>query len=178
MNVARVEEVLARRLPALPSGDRKKLAASYLEGVAAHALERTTGTGPVSSQLGTDRAELIAHVCRSMGRLLTEDEIGALLRITVGNARTVRKTMLAVYDDLLLLALRSAFGGATRDGRGSKGEIKDGYRVKFSSAEKMEIAQTELDRQGFMWELVEVSGSRRILLIDPVFPIDDILPTK
>lgn len=178
MSVDRVEEVLARRLPALPSSERKKLAASYFEGVAAHALERTTGTGPVTSQLGTDRAELIAHVCRAMGRLLTADEIGALLRVTVGSARTVSKTMLAVYDDLLILALRSAFAGATRDGRGSKGEIKDGYRVKFSSVERMDIAQTELDRQGFMWELVEASGSRRILLIDPIFPIDDVLPTK
>jgi hypothetical protein len=96
-----------------------------------------------------------------------------LLRITTSAARSVRKTMLAVYDDLPVLALKSAFADARRDGRGSAGDIIDGYRVRFKTPERMEIAQTELDRQGFLWEVVESSGSRRVLLIDPTFPIDD-----
>ncbi len=111
-----------------------------------------------------------------MARLLTEDEIAALVRITTSAARSVRKTMLAVYDDLPVLALKSAFAGARRDGRGSAGDIVDGYRVRLKTLERMEIAQTELDRQGFLWEVVESSGSRRVLLIDPTFPIDEAIP--
>ena len=86
--------------------------------------------------------------------------------------------MLATYDDLPLLSLRSAFGGAKRDGRGTAGAITDGYRVKFASAEKLEIAQEELDRQGYLWELVASTGSQRILLLDENFPIDTVLPTR
>jgi len=84
--------------------------------------------------------------------------------------------MLAVYDDLPLLALKAAFSGARRDGRGSSGDINDGYRVKFPTAEKMELAQTEVKRQGFLCEILESSGTRHVLLIDQAFPIDQALP--
>lgn len=168
-----IERVLARRLPAVSEDERKRLTAAYIAGVQNHATARTTGVGPVPTTLATERAELLACISRSMERLLTEDEIAALLRITTSAARSVRKTMLAVYDDLPVLALKSAFAGARRDGRGSAGDIVDGYRVRLKTPERMEIAQTELDRQGFLWEVAESSGSRRVLLIDPMFPIDD-----
>lgn len=167
---------LARRLPTTDGAERAALAAAYRDGVLSHAIERTTGSGSVPTNLSTERAELVAHVCRALKRLLTEDEVAALLRIPATAAKTLRKTMLAVYDDLPLLGMQSAFVGASRDGRGSAGDITDGYRVKFSSAERMEIAQTELERQGYAWELVSSTGSRRILLIDSAFPIDDLLP--
>jgi hypothetical protein len=83
--------------------------------------------------------------------------------------------MLAVYDDLPMLALRAAFDGAKRDGRGSAGEITDGYRVKFASSQKLELAQAELERQGRMWEVIEATGSSHILLVDPTFPTDEIV---
>jgi hypothetical protein len=171
-----ISKVLARRLPALPTADRKRLAEAYLKGVLDHAQARTTGSGPVPTALGPERAELLAYVCRAMGRLLTEDEIAALLRITPTTGRTLRKTMLALYDDLPVLALKAAFAGAKRDGRGSIGDIKDGYRVRFQTAEKLAIAQHEVDRQGFLWEVADSSGSRHILLIDAAFPISDALP--
>ncbi len=168
--------VLARRLPATDQTERERLAKSYLAGVEAHATARTTGVGPVPTTLGTERAELLAFVSRAMGRLLTEDEIAALLRITTSAARAVGRTMLAVYDDLPVLALKAAFAGARRDGRGTHGDVEDGYRVRFSTLEKMELAQTELDRQGFLWEVMESSGSRHVLLIDPAFPIAEAMP--
>jgi hypothetical protein len=176
MSAEAIAAVLARRLPATPKAVRDALAKAYLAGVQDHALARTTGTGPVPTSLGTERAELLAFVSRAMKRLLTEDEISALLRITKSAARTARQNMLAVYDDLPVLALKAAFNGARRDGRGSHGAIEDGYRVRFSSQEKMEIAQTELDRQGFLWEVVESSGSLHSLLIDQAFPIEDAIP--
>lgn len=126
--------------------------------------------------LGTERAELVAFISRALDRLLTEDEISALLRITTSAARTVRRTMLAVYDDLPLLALKAAFAGASRDGRGNSGDIKDGYRVKVKAAERLEIAQTEIVRQGYLCEVVESSGTRHVLLIDKSFPIDQAIP--
>jgi len=177
MSMQDVAAVLARRLPATKPTERDSLAKAYLAGVQAHAEARTTGTGPVPTNLGTERAELLAYVSRSMGRLLTEDEIAALLRITTTAARAVSRNMLAVYDDLPVLALKAAFTSARRDGRGSAGDIKDGYRVRFSTPEKMEIAKAELERQGFLWEPLESSGSRHVLLIDKTFPIDETIPT-
>lgn len=176
MSVQEIAAALGRRLPNADSVARENLANAYLAGVEAHAHARTTGIGPVPTNLGTERAELLAFVSRAMGRLLTEDEIAALLRITTSTAKALRRNMLAVFDDLPVLALKAAFIGARRDGRGSAGDIEDGYRVRFSTREKLEIAQTELDRQGFLWELLEASGSRHVLLIDQAFPITEAVP--
>ena len=122
---------LARRLPTASASDRAALAAVYKSGVAAHAIERTTGTGPVPTNLSSERGELLAHVCRARGQLLTEDEVAALLRIQLTAARALRKSMLAVYDDLPLLGLKAAFVGAKRDGRGDAGAIRNGYRCQI-----------------------------------------------
>jgi hypothetical protein len=176
LGMKEIAAVLARRLPVTPPAVREAVAKAYLSGVEAHAVARTTGSGPVPTTLSTERAELLAFVSRALGRLLTEDEIAALLRVTTSAARAVQRSMLAVYDDLPVLALKAAFESARRDGRGSAGDIKNGYRVRFSTEEKMEIAQTELDRQGFLWEVLESSGSRHLLLIDQTFPITEAIP--
>jgi hypothetical protein len=121
---------------------------------------------------------MLTFVCREIGRLLNEDEIAALLRIPSTSARSVQKNMLAVYDDLPDLALKDAFKRATRDGRGSQGEIKDGYRIKFKHDEDMQLVRAELDRRGHLCEVMESTGSRHILLIDPEFPLDQFLPAS
>ena len=172
----RIIAVLERRLPAAGNAERKKLAKAYLDGVSAHAVERTTGSGSVPTNLGSERAEILAFASRGMGRLLTEDEISALLRITGSASKSVSKTMLATFDDLPLLSLKAAFVGASRDGRGTAGDITNGYRVKFARVEKMELARVELERRGLMCETAESTGSRHVLLIDPQFNIDEILP--
>jgi hypothetical protein len=170
-----LEVVLARRLPTSQAAQRTRLASAYLRGVRDDALERTMGTGPVPTALSMERAGLVAHVCRAMGRVLTEEEIGALLRVPSATARSLRKTVLAVYDDVPQLSFTAAFDGAQRDGRGSAGALTDGYRVKFASAERMELAQTELERQGYPWEPMQASASVHVLLIDARFPLDDLL---
>jgi len=175
MSKSELETVLARRLPGKTATDRSALSKAYLSGVDAHALARTTGSGPVATTLTTERAELLAFVSRALDRLVTEDEICALLRVTASTARAVQRTMLAVYDDLPVLALKAAFTSARRDGRGSAGYIKDGYRVKFSTKERMEIARAEVERQGMLCEVIESSGASHILLIDASFPIDKAL---
>jgi hypothetical protein len=40
----------------------------------------------------------------------------------------------------------------------------------------MDIAREEIDRQGFLNEVLESTGSRHVLLIDAGFPIDQVLP--
>jgi hypothetical protein len=169
-----LEVVLARRLPISEAAGRSRLAVAYLQGVRDHALERTVGSGPVPTALSMERSGLIAHVCRALQRVLTEEEIGALLRVPAPAARSLRKTMLAVYDDVPQLSLRAAFEGAVRDGRGSAGAITDGYRVKFASAERMELAQTDLERQGFGWEAMRTSATVHVLLIDSRFALPDL----
>jgi len=178
MGIEEIATALARRLPSMDKKQRESLAKAYLAGVEAHANARTTGVGPVPTNLTTERAELLAYVSRAMERLLGDDEIAALLRVTTTAARSVRGNMLAVYDDLPVLALKAAFVGARRDGRGSAGDISDGYRVRFATLEKMDIARTELERQGFLLEVLESTGSRHVLLVDPGFPIDEAVPAN
>lgn len=170
-----LEAVLARRLPTSDAAERTRLATAYLQGVVDHALEGTIGSGPVPTALSMERAGLLAHVCRALGRVLTEEEIRALLRVTTTTARSLRKTTLALYDDVPQLSFTAAFEGARRDGRGSAGAITDGYRVKFASAERMELAQSELERQGFAFEPLQTSASVHVLLIDARFPLDQVL---
>lgn len=170
-----LEAVLGRRLPTFQAAERVRLATAYLQGVRDHALAQTMGSGPVPTALSMERAGLIAHVCRALGRVLTEEEIRALLRVPSATARSLRKTVLAVYDDVPQLSFTAAFEGARRDGRGSAGAITDGYRVKFASAERMELAQSELERQGFTWEPMQTSASVHVLLIDARFPLGEVL---
>jgi hypothetical protein len=144
-----IEQALKRRLPGALDAERAALTVAYRSGVSAHAEDRTIGTGPVPTNLSTERVELLAFVCRKMGRLLSEEEVAALLRIPVTAARSLRKQMLAVHDDLPDLGLRTAFTGAKRDGRGTEGDVVNGYRVKITSAEKLELATSELERRGF-----------------------------
>ena len=165
-----LDQALSRRLPASGSTTIAALAKAYLTGVTAHAMERTTGSGTIPTNLSTERGDLLAHVSRALGRLLTEDEVAALLRIPTATARSLRRTMLAVYDDLPSLGLNTAFTGASRTGRGTVGDITNGYKVKFASAEKLDIARVELQRQGFKYEVVESTGSLHVLLIDAAFP--------
>jgi hypothetical protein len=171
-----IDSALARRLPSMDLDARRRLATAYLDAAVQHAAERTVGTGPIPTTLSAERAALIAYVSRKFERLLSEDEISALLRIPTSTARSVRRTMLAVYDDLPNLALKAAFTRAVRDGRGSQGEVKDGYRVKFSTRENMQITFSELQRQGYLCEVMESTGSRHVLLIDSSFPISQALP--
>src|SRR5437868_7126415 len=62
MSWKEISAALARRLPTTNEGQGEILAKAYLAGVEAQALARTTGTGPVPTQLGTERAELLAYV--------------------------------------------------------------------------------------------------------------------
>lgn len=133
------------------------------------------GSGPVPTALSMERAGLLAHVCRALGRALTEDEIRALLRVPDATARSLRKTVLALYDEVPQLTFTAAFDGGRRDGRGSAGAITDGYRVKFASAERMELVQTELEHQGFPFEPLQTAASVHVLLIDAQFPLDELL---
>ncbi len=171
-----LDSALLRRLPTASATLRSSLAKAYQDGVLRHAVERTTGSGPIPTTLSAERADLLAFVSRALGRLLTEDEVAALLRIPTATARSLRKVMLAVYDDLPALGLQTAFDGANRVGRGSQGDVNDGYRVKFSSEEKLEIAEVELARQGFASERSQDTGARRVLYIDAEFPINSHLP--
>lgn len=173
MDLTDVEDALRRRLPTHQDTERKKLARAYLDGVFDHAAARTAGIGPVPTTLASERADLVAAVCRRFERLLENDEIAALLRITTATASGVGRTLLAVYDDLPELALRSAFVGAKRAGRGSKGALTDAFKVRFASEERMTSAQTELQRRGYLFEVGESSRSIHELFIAKEFPLPD-----
>jgi hypothetical protein len=173
-----LELALSRRLPSLRAETRTQLAIGYLSGVVDHAMTRTVGAGAVPTNLASERADLIAAVSRRCGRLIEADEIASLLRVTSSAAIAVRKTLLAVYDDLPDLALRSAFEGAARQGRGSKGAIVDGYKVRFATLERRLTAEDEFQRRGIPFEAGEQSKSVHELFLDPVFPIVDYLKDK
>jgi hypothetical protein len=169
-------DALTRRLPSSSPASRHQLAVAYLEGVVDHAVSRTTGSGSVPTNLGMERADLIAAISRRCQRLLEGDEIAALLRIASSAAGSVRRNLLAVYDDLPDLALRSAFVDATRNGRGTKGAISDGFKVRFATLERRLTAENELSCRGVVFEAGEQSMSVHELFVDADFAIDTYLP--
>jgi hypothetical protein len=170
--------VLTKRLPKLDDAGAQQLVKAYLGGVVKHAVERAIGHGTVPTTLIAERAEILALVCREANRLLSDEEIAALLRVSASTARSIQRSMLATYDDLPSLALKSAFAQADRDGIGSRGDIKDGYRVKFRTREVMQWAQVELEREGYVCEVMDSTGSLHVLLIQRDFPIEKYLSRR
>lgn len=139
-------EVLRGRLG---EGARAKdLSSAYLTGMANYAVERTTGQGGVPTTLIGERVELLLHISKELGYLLTEREIAALLRVNPGTARRLHIELRSVHEDTVRpFVYRYALGGAKKDGTGRHQGVR-GTRVSFVSEEQMEAFLIEAERTG------------------------------
>src|SRR5438094_7808127 len=119
--VDRLGTTLANRLGRRSDG--RRLAEAYLHAVQWQAFERAVGSGPPVTALGSDRIDLLMHVSKELGRLITDEEVGALMRVTPGTARRWHRELLAVYaDEANPLALAWSLEDARRLGRGQEAD--------------------------------------------------------
>lgn len=137
-------KVLAGRL-----GDdarAKELTAAYLSGIANYAIERTTGQGGVPTTLVGERVELLLHISKQLGHLITERQIGALLRVNPGTARRLHIELRSVHEDTVRpFVYRYALQNARTEGKGEHYGVV-GTRVAFATEEQMEAFLTEAGR--------------------------------
>ena len=132
------------------SSETDPVAEGWLRGVVRQAVELNLGTGPVPNTLAALRADLMMHVSMELKRLVTEREAEVMLRLTPTAARSVHRSMKAIYEDLLEeYVWQWTFSGAYLDkNRGSFLTVKGGYRVSFPSKDAADAAVAELKRKG------------------------------
>jgi hypothetical protein len=133
-----------RTLSGATEAEAEDLFKAMLRAAARQALELTTGSGPVPSNLTAARAEYIHFVCLEAGRILDQREVEVLLRATTSAARSVFTTMRATYEE----ALRSQFLARMREDVQvrSTGNVDSGLRwsLVFSETSTYEMARAEL----------------------------------
>jgi hypothetical protein len=139
-----LEKVLADRLG--DQGRATELATAYRGGVVDFAIERTTGQGGVPTTLVGERVELLLHISKRLGHLITEREIAALLRVNPSTARRLHVELRSVHEDTVRpFVYRYALQNAKLDGRGEH-EGVSGLRVAFATEEQMDAFLTEAER--------------------------------
>jgi hypothetical protein len=141
-----LRKVLADRLG--DDGRAKDLATAYLAGMADYAIERTTGQGGVPTTLVGERVELLLHISKQLGHLITEREIAALLRVNPATARRLHIELRSVHEDVVRpFVYQYALQKAQLDCKGEHGGVK-GTRVAFATEEQMEAFLIEAERTG------------------------------
>jgi len=127
-------------------GRAKELASGYLEGMADYAIERTTGQGGVPTTLVGERVELLLHISKRLGHLISEREIAALLRVNPATARRLHVELRSVHEDTVRpFVYRYALQNAKSDGKGEHDGVK-GVRVVFATEEQMDAFLSEAGR--------------------------------
>lgn len=175
--VERLAATLEKRLG--KRRDAGKLAAAYLAAVQWQAFERTLGPGPPATSFAADRIDLLMHVSKQLDRLITDEEIGALMRVTPSVARRWHRELLAVYaDEANPLALKWSLEGARRLGRGEEGDVV-GEKIGFPSADRRDVFIEQLERVG--QSVLVLHGEPRqpyVALADDSFPVSEHIAAK
>ena len=144
MNQEELTKVLTGRL-----GDEaraKELTDAYLSGMTDYAIERTTGQGGVPTTLVGERVELLLHISKRLGHLISEREIAALLRVNPATARRLHIELRSVHEDTVRpFVYRFALQNAKADGKGEHDGVV-GTRVVFQTEEQMEAFLSEAAR--------------------------------
>ncbi len=176
-DVNRLAAALESRLGTRSDG--KRLAVAYLNAVQWQALERAVGSGPPVTALGSYRIDLLMHVSKELGRLITDEEVGALMRVTPATARRWHRELLAVYaDEANPLALAWSLEEARRLGRGDEADVV-GEKIGFPSADCRDVFVEQLERLGH--PVVVLHGERTqpwVALAGDEFSVDQFLPNK
>lgn len=175
--VEKLASVLSDRLG--KHSDGRELALAYMCAVQWNAIARTLGPGPVATSFAADRISLLMDVSKELGRLLSDIEIGALMRVTMSNARRWHRELLAVYaDEANPLALNWSLAGARLCGRGKENGVV-GNKVAVSNKEKIATLVHQIGRLGF--DAVVLHGEPKephLVLISDAFDLGPYLPGK
>jgi len=168
----RLETVLG-----MTSKQAEELVGHYAAAASEQMLEQMAGTGPVPSSLSAHRADLLHRTCRRAKRILSEREMAVLLRVTDSTAGTVRREMLATYEQLLQELLLDAALEDCRWTTHIDGAGKRCAKLTLSSPTAARTIEYQL-RRLHLWADVERDG-RSILFPDEFDDwIDPIRPPK
>jgi hypothetical protein len=155
----RLEAVVAARIGAR-SDSAAALTAAYLDAVERHAFSRTVGPGPVPTSLTSERAELLFEICIRLERVIEDFEIQALFRVTVTQARAMRRMLLATHtDEANRLDHAWSLVGARRDGR-RKGAKVTGEVIVFDDKDRRNAFTAFAARTGIQFERVLGDGEK------------------
>ena len=175
--IADVTERFKARLP--PTSDSAKLAKAWKEAVLQQAIDSNLAVSPPPTTLVALRADLLMHVCKKLGRLVTERESEVILRLSPSGARAVHRQMKASYEDLLDdFLIQWALAGATRLGEGKFNNLT-GNRVLLVSKEAVDGFTSELDRRGKKWARNrQAKEGPYLVYVETSFDLDGYLPKK
>lgn len=159
--------------------DGRRLADAYLHAVQWQAFERAVGSGPPVTALGSDRIDLLMHVSKELGRLITDKEIGALMRVIPATARRWHRELLAVYaDEANPLALAWSLEEARRLGRAEEGNVV-GEKIGFPSADCRDVCVEQLERLGHAVVVLHGEPTQPwVALAGDEFAVDRFLPKR
>lgn len=151
-----------------------ELANAYLAGMADYAVQRTTGQGGVPTTLVGERVELLLHVSKQLGRLISEREVAALLRVNPGTARRLHIELRSVHEDTMRpFVYRYALQNAKSDGKGEHAGV-GGVRVAFATEDQMEAFLTEAERTGLrVTRKRDEANLPWLLYVDPSFDLEE-----
>jgi hypothetical protein len=121
---------------------------AYLDAMVRNAYARTTGDGPVPTNLTAERSMILIEISRQLNQVIEDFEIQALFRVTLPAARAMRSTLLATYsDDADKLTLAWALRDARVDGREKYDSVK-GEVIVFDSEDKRDAFLANVERSG------------------------------
>ena len=167
----RLERVIKNRIGARSDGG--ELARAYAEGAAQHALNSAMGSGPVPTSLPAERAALMIEVSRKLGRLVEDFEIEALLRLTSGLAKSVRRTLVATYTDAAAELLeRWSLKGARGKGRRKVDDFA-GEAISFADEDRRDAFVEAQEKVGIPVQVVHGEADNPwMVVVGDEFPTD------
>lgn len=147
-------------LTGLGSQDAEALLLAYLQGAVDLALDQVAGDGPVPTSLNVLRADLFRWVCARASRILPEREVEVLLRIPSSTARSVLRTMRAMYEEALreLFLQRMQLDAVVRP----SGNEDEGltWTLEFTEAALFDLALSEIRRLPIPRDMIQTVVSR------------------
>lgn len=146
------------------------LARAYAAAVLEQSVAVVTGAEGSSLSGAQRRNALVERLVAALGRVPSDAELAALLRVKETLARSSIAQVLAESDRAREVVVASLFGRATKKGeQGGSGAIPGGTVWKMNSRTDLAFAQRELERLGIKYATVNSKDGNYELVTDPAW---------
>ncbi len=144
-------KAVARVMALLNVRDQDKAGAlvdGVLAGAVDQALELMNGSGPVPTTMITAKADQVRFVCNRVERMLTQQEVEVVLRITSLSARAIITMMNATYAEALRSKRLEWMHNGVHITPSGSDDAGLTWTLQFSEGSTLETAWIELQRVG------------------------------